>query len=131
MSIDSHLVRRLISEIDKRRATLHLPWEKVATRAGISTSHLRRIRTQQSPLSDLIKAKLERALEWEAGTIDGLLKGDMSTSGNNNQETGPHRFKDPAAQHIWQTPGVAEQHRLALIYMLQALRRADVEGAQP
>lgn len=75
MTTDQQPRERLTARMETRRVALRLQWGEVATRAGISTAHLRRIRNDESPLTPLVKASLEDALQWAHGSIDAILEG--------------------------------------------------------
>lgn len=66
---------RLSRAMDERRRNLALSWKRVADRAGMTETHLRRIRNGEVPLTDNAKAAIERALEWAQGTVDRYLSG--------------------------------------------------------
>lgn len=76
MTTDQQPRERLTARMDARRVALRLQWSEVAARAAMSTAHLRRIRNGESPLTPLMEASLEDALQWAHGSIAAVLKGD-------------------------------------------------------
>lgn len=69
------LRRRLADLMDDRRIELDLTWEEVARRAGVAGLTLRRVRSGESTLSRRTAAKIDRALEWQPGSVEGILAG--------------------------------------------------------
>lgn len=60
---------RLEAALNEHRLRRRLRWNQVAAEAGISTSHLARLRNGDSPLTELSQAALEHALGLEPGTL--------------------------------------------------------------
>lgn len=60
---------RLAAAMDQRRIELRLQWEEVASRAGISTAHLRKFRRGGAELGALARAQLEEALQWAPSSL--------------------------------------------------------------
>ncbi|MFI7642422.1 hypothetical protein [Nonomuraea sp. NPDC049400] len=75
MTTDQQPRERLTARMETRRVALRLQWGEVATRAGMSTAHLRRIRNGESPLTPLMQSALEDALQWARGSIGAILEG--------------------------------------------------------
>ncbi|MGA4989972.1 helix-turn-helix domain-containing protein [Nonomuraea bangladeshensis] len=71
--------QRLVDHMDRRRVALRLTWGEVATRAGMSQAHLRRIRNDDVPLSSLMSGRLEQALQWAPGSVDRIVAGEVPT----------------------------------------------------
>lgn len=67
--------RRLAELMDDRRIELDLAWEEVARRAGMTGMTLRRIRNGEGSLPRRTAAKIDRALEWQPGSVEGILTG--------------------------------------------------------
>lgn len=65
--------RRLAGLMDDRRIELDLSWEEVARRAGMVGMTLRRIRNGESALPRRTAAKIDRALKWQPGSVEGIL----------------------------------------------------------
>lgn len=61
--------------MDKRRASLGLTWKLVAARAGIDTETIRAVRKGLNVPSTLTQAGIEKALEWEPGSVATILAG--------------------------------------------------------
>ncbi|MFD9948156.1 hypothetical protein ACFWYW_19795 [Nonomuraea sp. NPDC059023] len=70
---------RLTAQMDGRRVALRMQWDEVASLAGMSTAHLRRIRKNETAITPLMKAGLEAALRWEQGSVDTVLTGGDPT----------------------------------------------------
>lgn len=62
-----------------RRKDLGLRWLDVAQRGGITTQTLRELRAGAREPRELTKAAIERALEWEPGSVDAILAGGEPT----------------------------------------------------
>lgn len=87
--------RRLADKLNQRRIALRLEWKEVADRSGISAAHLRNFRNGQATLSDLAKANLEDALQWQQGSIARISEGGepievASVSGTASLALGAH-----------------------------------------
>jgi transcriptional regulator with XRE-family HTH domain len=68
--------------MDERRQALGMTWAEVASDAKITVETLRAVRRGNNQPSALTKRGLERALQWQSGSIDQLLKGgDPTPSG--------------------------------------------------
>lgn len=79
--------------IDERRARLGLTWEQLAARADLSTETLFRAasgRKMRTPT----RVKLERALEWENGSVERINAGEEPAE---NGATMPERDDDSVA----------------------------------
>ncbi len=66
---------RLAQLIDERRDQLGLYWNEVAQLADITKEGLRSVRLETRGLRPATKRGIERALRWEAGTVDRILAG--------------------------------------------------------
>lgn len=67
---------RLGDEVRLRRKHLKLTQPEVAERGGLSVATIRAIETNRAGrLSPRLRRALERAIEWEPGTIDTVLEG--------------------------------------------------------
>lgn len=67
---------RLGDEVRLRRKHLKLTQPEVAERGGLSVATIRAIETNRAGrLSPRLRRALERAIEWESGTIDTVLEG--------------------------------------------------------
>lgn len=71
--------RRLARLMNARRVDLHLKWETLAKRAGLTYEGLRVVRDGDRPMLDLTKAGIEDGLEWDRGSIDAILNGGEPT----------------------------------------------------
>jgi transcriptional regulator with XRE-family HTH domain len=70
---------RLAELMDSRRRDLRLTWDEVAARAGIHRETLRQIRIGKGDIRPLSATGIEDALQWEHGSIDGILEGGEPT----------------------------------------------------
>jgi hypothetical protein len=67
---------RLDEAMRLRRLTLGMKtWRELAQAAGISYETLRALRNGEGRPADATVHGLERALQWEAGSIEGILAG--------------------------------------------------------
>lgn len=82
MDADGDEVRaRLDREMDRRRLELHLRWNQVAERAGMTYGNLHKIRKGQTALTEFAKSGLERALDWPRGHIDQSIESWTGVAG--------------------------------------------------
>lgn len=75
MASQSEARRRLAALMDQRRLDLHLTWQDVAERGGVSLRALANARTGDSPIRPLTQAGIETGLQWEDGTVEIILAG--------------------------------------------------------
>lgn len=67
---------RLGEEVRLRRKQLKLTQSDVAERGGLSVATIRAVETNRAGrLSPRLRRALERAIDWEAGSIDAVLEG--------------------------------------------------------
>ena len=67
---------RLGDEVRLRRKQLKLTQPEVAERGGLSVATVRAVETNRSGrLSRRLRRALERAIEWEQGSVDAVLEG--------------------------------------------------------
>nr|WP_050674721.1 helix-turn-helix domain-containing protein [Mycobacterium marinum] len=70
---------RLADEVRLRRKQLKLTQADVAERGGLSVATVRTVETNRSGrLSRRLRRALERALEWQDGSIDAVLDGGQA-----------------------------------------------------
>lgn len=62
--------------MDERRQALGMTWAEVANDAKITVETLRALRRGNNQPSTLTKRGLERALQWESGSVERVLAGD-------------------------------------------------------
>jgi hypothetical protein len=67
---------RLDEALEARRIELGMEWVDVAEAAGRSAETIRSWRRGESRPRAVNKRKLERAMNWAAGSIDAVLAGD-------------------------------------------------------
>lgn len=127
--------------MDTRRIELRLRWQHVADRAGISLSHLKRIRNGKSPINDFVARGVEDALQWEPGSVAAIEAGDapmprrqvvqvgQATETTIAQPVRPVRWQDgddmpegldDAEKDLWETAG----DRMEFELLRRAHRRA-------
>lgn len=108
--------------MDERRGELDLTLDEVAARAGVSTETLRqaangrRMRTNN-------KKKIERALEWEYGSIDAIDAGNPPTRLSEQEARSreasrypPDLRDDPVERKLWDIKDLDERSRWRHIY---------------
>lgn len=67
--------KQLATAMNRRRAALHIKWDDVARRGGISVATLRRARNGTEPLTIDTIIAIERGLNWEDGHVEAILDG--------------------------------------------------------
>lgn len=70
---------RLNEAMSERRLDLGLRWNQVSDRAGMTYGNLHKIRIGAIAITDEAKRGLERALQWQKGSIDAILAGKTPT----------------------------------------------------
>lgn len=65
--------------MDERRGELGLTWQQVADRAGVSTETLYRAADGRQMRTTTRKG-IERALEWEPGSVAAVIRGQHPTA---------------------------------------------------
>ena len=121
-------------QIRERREELGLTQEDVAQKGGPSTATQREIeRGKPMRKRPAIYRKLETVLRLREGSaMQALLGGKIDPL--ENDEAAPlrrprrPRYADPALQWIWETPGLPEDERRALVNMAVAMRNTEREG---
>lgn len=66
---------RLDKVMTARAEDLDLLWNQVADQAGMSYGNLHKIRTGAISITSRAKRGIERALQWERGSVDNVLAG--------------------------------------------------------
>lgn len=66
---------QLAAAMNRRRAALHIKWDEVARRGGISIATLRRARKGEGPLTLDTCIAIDRGLSWEEGHTEAILAG--------------------------------------------------------
>jgi hypothetical protein len=66
---------RLDAVMTERAEELDLLWNKVAERAGMTYANLHKIRTGAISITNRAKRGIERALQWQKGSVDAILAG--------------------------------------------------------
>lgn len=101
--------QRLNELLDKRRLSLGLRWKDIANRAGVSHHTILQLRKGE-PVADLTTAGVERALQWEPGSIARILQDKPPVpKGEADRDPTPLPAEDPA-----RTKFGAELDRLGL-----------------
>jgi transcriptional regulator with XRE-family HTH domain len=114
--------RRLLADLmDDRRIDLDLTWNEVADRAGVSAMTLRRIRSGDGVLTRRTQRKIDRALEWQPGSVEGILSG---------REPSLIEQPDPADDDL--RDELRERHRIdtRLFGLVEADRRLEADIAR-
>lgn len=63
--------------MNARRLQLGFSWDELAERAGLTSAGLRAIRSGRNYGRELTRRKLDGALGWEPGTLDGISQGTI------------------------------------------------------
>src|SRR5690606_42098690 len=63
---------RRSSDLDRRRSELGMKWGDVLAVSGLSDQTLLTARTKNATLLGLTKARIEKALQWEPGSVDAI-----------------------------------------------------------
>lgn len=98
---------RLAAQIEHRLDDLTLQWKDIALRGGPSPAKVRELRNGRSQtLSRSKRRDLERALEWEHGSVDWVLAGrePRSLPRTNGSSTAPldvGRLRDLSTDALW------------------------------
>lgn len=112
--------------IDERRAQLGLTWEQLAKRAELSTETLFRAasgRRMRTPT----RVKLERALEWESGSVERIHAGQEPVAVNGAAMSGIDGAADDRARRLAEL----EQFAARLEDQARELRRQIAELNNP
>jgi len=100
--------------IDERREELGLTLREVARASGLTVETLRAIRYGENVPRGLTRAAIERALRWEAHSIDRIL----------SEESGPAAL--PAADDA--APADGQDGHAAVIAAIRSIYTGDAEG---
>lgn len=121
---------RLAREVKRRRVQLELTQQQVASEGGPSVSILTRIETaKQTSYQDMALARLERALQWEPGSIAAILAGGTPTP---TAQASPREAPPRSPSEIALEKLIAERlaaHTAALQQEVENLRE-DVRNLQ-
>ena len=71
--------RRLARLMDERRDELELLWNDVAKLAGLTREGLRTVRVGNRNIKPETRRGIERALQWERGSVRAILSGGEPT----------------------------------------------------
>lgn len=82
--------RKLAAEVTKRRTQLGMTQQDVQASGGPATATLRNIEGgHQTSYRGVILSRLEKALEWEPGSVDAILAGGEATPSQANSAHTP------------------------------------------
>ncbi|MGE2817915.1 helix-turn-helix domain-containing protein [Mycobacterium heidelbergense] len=111
---------RLATEVRLRRKQLKLTQTDVAERGGLSVATVRAVETNRSGrLSRRLRRALERAIEWQDGSVDVVLDGGTPrAAGAPSVAAGPPASADTAR---------AAAERFAVAQRLVTMRQAFLE----
>ncbi|MDQ0376634.1 helix-turn-helix domain-containing protein [Amycolatopsis thermophila] len=92
--------QNLDDELDRRRNELNMTWGDVADKAGLSETMLRKVRRGQSTRpTPRTKAAIEKAVSWETGSFDAVLRNEPPTpKGDTPGARGTHLAAVPTAR---------------------------------
>lgn len=112
---------RLGREVARRREQLNLTQVDVAQRGGPSVATLTAIENNRSGrLSKRLRQSLEKAIEWEPGSVDAVLSGQAPRIAASNKV--PDR---PTADS--REPEMVAAQRFAVVQRLLKMRQAFVQ----
>jgi transcriptional regulator with XRE-family HTH domain len=113
---------QLGEEVWLRRKQLKLTQPEAAERGGLSVATIRAVETNRAGrLSPRLRRALERAIDWEAGSIDAVLEGrPPRVRGTNPAARGP--MAGPANE-----AAAAAKERFAMAERLIKMRQAFAE----
>lgn len=89
--------RDLDSWMNDRRRELRIRWTEVADRASMSSENLRKIRRGQISLSEDAADGIERALAWQPGSVEAVMRGERPTVLSETAAEA-HPWPEPPAQ---------------------------------
>lgn len=127
---------RLGQRVRERRMELGLSSPVAADRAGINRDTWRNLEAGTRAIRDYNHRPIERALNWQAGSIDAILAGGepilaesaaYHPNANGDAYTDPETgevYDDPDERALWDRRGLPEETRRELIYYLRTKRAA-------
>ncbi len=112
---------RLGREVARRREQLNLTQVDVAQRGGPSVATLTAVENNRSGrLSKRLRQSLEKAIEWEPGSVDAVLSGQAP------RIAAPNKVPDrPTADS--REPEMVAAQRFAIVQRLLKMRQAFVQ----
>jgi transcriptional regulator with XRE-family HTH domain len=129
--------RQLAERVHRRRLELDLSINAAARLGSMSPITWSRVESGKS-VRELTYAGVDRALNWETGTAERLLRGgDPAVSHDERPATPsgpPVRYPDdPVLQHLWNTPddALSDDQRHALVQLYLALKRTSSRPRSP
>jgi transcriptional regulator with XRE-family HTH domain len=115
---------RAADAVRSRRGELGLTQQQLAGRAGVDTGTISSLELAERWPWAKNRVSIERALGWEAGSLDTIARGGVPVLAG--QDTGQRpRYLDPAEQHIADTPGITPEEAEALIAVARSMRAAN------
>lgn len=109
--------------MDERRGDLGLSWREVASRAGVSDETLFRS-ARGRPLRTTSRKGIERALQWDSGSIDAILSGGEPVP----FESGiTPDMSVPYEAHVWQEDRLTSDDKE---YFIREYRRRIADNSQ-
>lgn len=107
--------------MEERRIALGLSWREVAQRADVAYETVRAARAGDGGISPLTAGKLERALQWQAGSVERILAGGDPSSVLYAAPDGDN------PEGAWAS-FTEDERRIALAF-IETLRRAAADRA--
>jgi transcriptional regulator with XRE-family HTH domain len=112
---------RLGREVARRREQLNLTQVDVAQRGGPSVATLTALENNRSGrLSKRSRQALEKAIEWEPGSVDAVLSGQAPRIADPSSVASPPTAEEREAAKRWEAT-------IAVVHRLLKMRRAFVE----
>lgn len=87
--IPSEQRERLSTLMEDRRLALGLSWREVAQRADLAYETVRALRTGDGGVQSLTAANLDRALQWQTGSVERILAGGDPLPMERAEDGGP------------------------------------------
>lgn len=105
-------------------------WGDVLAASGLSDQTLLTARTKNTQLLGLTKAKIDKALQWEPGSVDAILKGGEPVNrGPDDGQVAASEAEVPAdpwqRQLYFALSPLPHEMRISLIQAASSLRRAN------
>lgn len=107
-----------------------MKWGDVLAASGLSDQTLLTARTKNASMLGLTKARIEKALQWEPGSVDAILKGGEPVNrGPDDGQVAASEAEMPAdpwqRQLYFALAPLPHEMRISLIQAASALRRAN------
>lgn len=109
MDITPQTRDRLNALVEERRLSLGITWRELARSAGVSYEAVRALRRGPGGIAELTARKLDRALQWQGGSIAAIISGDPAAPAELPQPERGAAVADllpPVVRDNWHNPYV-------------------------